>query len=67
MKIGDLKMRCGECSIIDHCDEPYSDIAICCESRFADVDENEFLTVINKSKKKSKKARINDVAKSLQK
>ena len=65
MLIGKLDMRCGECGLIDHCGEPYSDIAICCESRFKEVDEGEFLKLIETSERKSKKSRINDVYKRL--
>lgn len=65
MKIGELDMHCGNCKIIDHCGEPWSDIAICCEHRFEDVSEDEFLQLIETYKRKSKKARINDVFKRL--
>jgi phage FluMu protein Com len=65
MDIRDLKERCGECDLIEHCGEPYSEIKICRDERFENVTENNFLTQINKSKKLSKKARINDVAKLL--
>ncbi|MBO0555755.1 hypothetical protein EXQ41_06785 [Clostridium botulinum] len=65
MKIGELDMQCGNCSIIEHCGEPYSDITICYEERFKDVDETKFLKLIETSQRKSKKARINDVHKRL--
>lgn len=65
MKIGELDMQCGNCSIIEQCGEPYSDIIICCEERFKDVDETKFLKLIETSQRKSKKARINDVHKRL--
>lgn len=65
MKIGELKMHCGECDLIEHCGEPWSDIAICCEERFKEVDEDIFLQLIETSERKSKKARINDVYKRL--
>ncbi|KHD34407.1 hypothetical protein NL50_17130 [Clostridium acetobutylicum] len=66
MKIGELHMHCGECDLIEHCGEPWSDIAICCEDRFKDVAEDKFVHLIETSTKKSKKARINDVYKRLQ-
>ncbi|HDK7314637.1 TPA: hypothetical protein PTV97_003800 [Clostridium botulinum] len=65
MKIGELGMCCGSCKIIDHCGEPYSDVCICTESRFKNVEENTFLQLIETSQRKSKKARINDVYKIL--
>jgi hypothetical protein len=65
MKIGELNMKCGECALIDHCGEPYSEICICSEKRFEEVNEETFLKLIENSTKKSKKARINDVYKKL--
>ena len=50
MKIGELNMRCGECSLIDHCDEPFSEIAICMEERLSDVDEDVFFRYLEESK-----------------
>lgn len=65
MKIGELDMHCGECKIIEHCDEPYSDVCICDESRFENVEEDTFLKLVEISTRKSKKARIKDVYKRL--
>lgn len=65
MKIGELRMHCGECNLIEHCGEPYSDIAICCEERLKNINEDEFSKLIETSERKSKKARINDVYKRL--
>ncbi|APU60216.1 hypothetical protein [Clostridium botulinum] len=65
MKIGELEMHCGNCKIIDHCGETYSDICICTESRFKNVDETKFLKLIEVSRRKTKKARIKDVYKKL--
>ena len=62
MQIDKLDMHCGNCSIIDYCDEPYSDICICCDSRFQGVEENKFIELADNSMRKSKKAIINDVA-----
>ena len=65
MKIGKLNMHCGECKLIEYCGEPYSDIAICGEERFKDVDEEEFMKLAKTSPKWGKKAILNDVAKRL--
>lgn len=65
MKIGNLNMHCGNCNLIDYCGEPYSDICICSESRFKNIDENKFLEIAKISKRKSKKAIINDTYKKL--
>ena len=50
MKIGELNMCCGECSFIDHCDEPFSGIAICMEERLSDIDEDIFFKYLETSK-----------------
>lgn len=67
MKIGKLDMHCGECSIIGYCGEAWSDIAICREQRFENIEELEFLNLAETSKRKTKKAIINDVYKKLSK
>lgn len=61
LKIGELDMHCGECSIIDYCDKPFSDIAICCEERFKNIGEKQFLFLAESSKKSNKKELIDDV------
>lgn len=58
-------MHCGECNIIDYCGEPFSDICICGERRFEDIDEAEFIKLAETSKRKSKRAIINDAYKRL--
>lgn len=63
MKIGNLDMHCGDCNIINYCDEPYSNICICCDERFKEIEENRFIELAETSKRKSKKAIINDVFK----
>ena len=50
MKIGELNMCCGECSLIDNCDEPFSGIAICMEERLSDIDEDIFFKYLETSK-----------------
>lgn len=65
MKIGELDMKCGNCNVVDYCDEPYSNICICCDNRFEDVEEKKFIELVETSKRKSKKAIINDVFKRL--
>lgn len=67
MKIGKLEMHCGECSIIDHCDGPFSDIAVCCDKRLKEVEEDEFLKLIENTKGKTKEMRIEAAVKTLEK
>lgn len=43
-------MRCGECKLIDHCDEPFSEVAICAEKRLSDIDEDTFFIYLESSK-----------------
>lgn len=58
-------MHCGKCDLIEHCGEPWSDIAICCESRFRKVDIDKLCQLLETSHRKSKKARLNDAYKRL--
>ena len=60
MKIGELGMKCGECSLIDHCGEPYSDIAICMERQWNDIDEETLYMLLETSTKRTKEGRLDD-------
>lgn len=42
MKISELDMRCGECSLVDFCGEPF-EYCICKDLRYKDIEEEEFL------------------------
>jgi len=67
MKVGELNMHCGECRLIDHCGEPYSEIIICMANRFKDVEEEKLYELLETSTKKSKTARLNDAHRRLKK
>ena len=41
MKIGELRMHCGNCSIVDYCGNPYG-YRICGQERFSDMDDSEY-------------------------
>lgn len=41
MKVKNLNWHCGECCLIDYCDEPYSEICICTDCRFKDRELSE--------------------------
>lgn len=58
-------MHCGNCKIIDYCAEPYNEICICCDTRFKNTTEKEFIECAESSNRISKKAIINDVYKKL--
>jgi len=42
MKVGDLNMHCGECHIIDFCND-YEDTPPCAQMRFKNITVNEYL------------------------
>lgn len=65
MKIGDLDMHCGDCKIIDYCGDPYSEICICREQRFKNIEEARFIELAETSKMKSKREIVDDVHKRL--
>lgn len=54
MKIGELDMKCGDCILIDHCGEPWSDVAICMEQRLKDIDEENFYKYLENALGKTK-------------
>ena len=65
MKIGKLDMHCGECNIIDYCGESFSDISICMEKRFENVEEKDFIKLAKTSTKPTGRKLIDDVYKRL--
>jgi hypothetical protein len=46
MKIGKLDGHCGECRIADYCGMSWSDICICMERRFENIEEDDFLKTV---------------------
>jgi hypothetical protein len=58
--VGELNFHCGDCELIEHCGEPYSDIAICMETRFKNVDVNILYNLLETSTKKTKLKRLDD-------
>lgn len=42
MKIGELEMHCGECSIIELCGEPFEEICLCANSTLRDMEEETY-------------------------
>ncbi len=59
-KIGELNMHCGECDLIDHCDEPFSEVIICAETRLKNIDIEIFYEYPEKAKGKTKQDRIDN-------
>ncbi len=45
MKIGELDMHCGNCSVIDYCTEPFETPALCRVSALADVPEENYISL----------------------
>ena len=46
MKIGELKQRCGSCSVIEYCGNPWF-YCLCTDSRFRDIEESFFIEIAN--------------------
>lgn len=42
MKLKELGQRCGECKCTGYCAEPFEDLCLCCDSRFAEMDDEEY-------------------------
>lgn len=42
MKLGELNMHCGECSIIEMCGEPHSTVSPCTREALEDMTEDEY-------------------------
>lgn len=62
MKMEELGMHCGDCKIIDYCNN-YEDTPPCSQPRFENVEVDRFLELAKTSKRGSKNALINDVYK----
>lgn len=63
MKVGDLNMHCGECDIIDFCND-YEDTPPCAQSRFENVTVSEYLntaSTIDFSECKTKNDIVNKI------
>ncbi|SDB14850.1 hypothetical protein [Eubacterium oxidoreducens] len=45
--IADYSDHCGNCAVIDYCDEPYSDIHLCCNPVICDMSPTEFKELYN--------------------
>ncbi len=65
MKMSDLDMCCGNCSIIDFCND-YADTPPCSQPRFEDVEVADFLELAKTSRCGYKNAIIDDVYMKLQ-
>lgn len=42
MLIGELDQHCGNCSIMEYCAEPFSDLCLCGKSDLEDVEESDY-------------------------
>jgi type II secretory pathway predicted ATPase ExeA len=45
MKIGELDQHCGDCTIIDLCGEPFSEVCLCGRDELKDSDESTYRCV----------------------
>jgi|GEM_PF-1738897 len=55
MKIGELDQHCGECSLIELCGEPYSDIMLCANEVLANIEERDYIDTAEAIREKSKR------------
>ena len=46
MKIGDLDERCGNCSLIDFCTEPFETPQLCCIDELAEMETSEYKSLV---------------------
>lgn len=42
MKLRELEMHCGECSLIELCGEPFEEICLCTNSNLKDMEEETY-------------------------
>jgi len=45
MKIGEMEQHCGECKLIDYCGNPYQELCLCCDSRFENMEVDEYISL----------------------
>lgn len=48
MKLKDLDMNCGKCECINFCAEPYEELCLCCDSRFKEMTQEEYIRMAEK-------------------
>lgn len=48
MKIGELDQHCGNCKVIDYCDEPFSSLCLCTKVELKNVEESMYIFVAEK-------------------
>lgn len=52
MKMSELKMKCGDCLLIDYCNA-YEDTPPCCQPRFENMEVQDFLNIVDYLKDRS--------------
>ena len=55
MKLKDLEMHCGECTVIDFCGEPYSDICLCKNEAIEHLEDKDYIKIALSIKEQSKR------------
>lgn len=61
MKIGELDQHCGNCTIIDLCGEPFSEVCLCCREELEEADESTYRCVAEKIQSTNKRHISNKV------
>lgn len=64
MKIGELDMHCGNCQLINYCGDPF-EYAICCARVLKDMEESEYIRLVEQSKVYNYETRFNEICDSL--
>jgi hypothetical protein len=65
MKIGELNLYCGDCPIIDYCND-YEDTPPCIQPRFENVNVDIFLELADSAAGKTKDEMIDNIYERLQ-
>ncbi len=55
MKIGELNQHCGNCSIIDLCGEPYSEIMLCANGKLSEMEEEDYIRKVKEIRSTQKR------------
>lgn len=55
MLIGELDQHCGNCSIMEYCAEPFSDLCLCGKSDLEDVEESEYRKMAEEIQSRNKR------------
>lgn len=55
MKIGKLDQHCGNCTIIDYCAEPFSELCICGCKALEEMEEEDYIKAAQEIQSRNKR------------